>query len=185
MEGCLSTLVKLLILAGLFIAGLFIGYFYYQGIFDGPLVEYSFRRVEKLSPEDALRRVDATLTVEQAAKNLSRVDRRWVLWTGLYSDTRVLSQTLNALTVRTTGESKRVFVAFCDQSMANTGIHVGDTIEVLGIVRRLWVASEDREGRQYPQVLAIRVRKVTPVPEASTGTEPATRVTKEIKDSHP
>ena len=52
MEGCLSTLIKLLILGGLFIVGLVGGYFYYLGAFDAQLVKLALDGMPKLKVEE-------------------------------------------------------------------------------------------------------------------------------------
>ncbi|MBI4862575.1 MAG: hypothetical protein HY815_20300 [Candidatus Riflebacteria bacterium] len=167
MDGCLTTLIKLFILGLLFVSGLVMGYLYYQGVFDPYLVEYTLRRLDPVAPEEAEKRVDARATVEDACRNFSLVDRRYVVWPGTLTDSRALTTELTTLTIRSASESRRLFVAYYSGSFENLGIRLGDQIEVLGQARKVWVPAEDREGRPYPQVIAIRVRKGSLTPGAA------------------
>lgn len=160
MEGCLTGLIKLIILAGLFCLGLVAGYMYYQGVFDPPLVNWAYQQIGDVSPAEASRRVDPLATPELAASDFSKVDRRYVRWRGQISEIRNLTPTLTGLNLLAGAEPRRMTVVFANRPLDSLGVRVGDEVEVLGYARRLLVPSEDREGHRFPQVLALEVKKV-------------------------
>lgn len=160
MEGCLSTLIKLIILGGLFCVGLVGGYFYYQGLFDQYLVGWAFEKMPKVTVEQASKSVDAQATPEAAYRDLSAVDARFVLWRGQVSESRALGPDLTALTVLTSQAPRRVAMVYVARSLQTLSLRLGDEVEVLGWLKKTLVMAEDREGHRYPQVLALSVRKL-------------------------
>src|SRR5437762_2434437 len=99
MEGCLSTLIKLMILGGLFVAGLVGGYFYYAGFFDPQLMRFAIDGMPKLKYEEVVPLIDATATPDLALANPSATDRKWVRWRGSISETRSVAPDLTQLTL--------------------------------------------------------------------------------------
>jgi hypothetical protein len=170
-EGCLSNLIKLIILGGLFCVGLVAGYFYYQGAFDAYLVAYAFDKMPRVPVEQATKAVDAAVTPEAAYKDLGAVDARYVLWRGQVSETRSLAHDLTAVTLLTNEAPRRVAMVFVTKPLQSIGVRLGDDVEVLGWLKKTLVMSEDREGRRYPQILALSVTKVQArgAPEADPG----------------
>lgn len=174
MEGCLSTLIKLMILGGLFIVGLFAGYLYYVGYFDPQLVRFAFDGMPKLKYEEVVPLIDPTATPEAAFANPNATDRKWVRWRGTVSETRSIPQELTQLTLLTSATPRRTVVVFADVRLAAVDARVGDELEVVGWSRKTLVLSEDREGHKYPQVLAVKITKIVPVaptPSASPDAE--------------
>src|SRR5262249_22651038 len=102
-------------------------------------------------------------------------------------DVRTIGTKYTALTLLTRLEPRQTEIVFYDQPFADTKIRIGDTIEVLGVLRELSVVSEDREGHPYPQVLALQVLKVAP--GSGVAARPmqdfSGRVTKETKSNGP
>lgn len=170
MEGCLSTLIKLMILGGLFIVGLVAGYFYYVGYFDPQLVRFAFDGMPKLKYEEIVPLLDAAATPEAAFANPNATDRKWVKWRGSLSETRTISNDLTQLTLLTSATPRRTVVVFVDLRLASIDARVGDEMEVVGWSRKTLVLSEDREGHRYPQVLAVKLTKIVapaPAPQPS------------------
>ena len=183
MEGCLSALIKLLILAGLFLVGLVTGYLYYLGTFDVYLVRRAFGNLQKLSADDAGKLVDAQASPANAYPEPSALEGRWVRWKGTITEAPPKGE-YTQLSVVSADAARKLFVVFVDKPLEGVGAIVGDEVEVLGLVRRTWVLTEDREGHKYPQVLANSVKKlVAPRPgsaaaggedgEVAHGAEPA------------
>ena len=173
MEGCLSTLIKLMILGGLFVLGLVGGYFYYVGFFDPQLVKFALDGMPKIKVEEAIPLIDATATPEAAFTNPAATDKKWVRWRGSISETRSIAPDLTQLTLLTSSAPRRTVVVFVDHQRAPIDGRVSDEIEVIGWSRRTLVLSEDREGHRYPQVLALKVTKLTPVVPASAASTDA------------
>jgi hypothetical protein len=165
MEGCLTALIKMMILGFLFLVGLVLGYLYYQGTFDPPLVRYHFGQIEGVTSDRAASAVDAAATPELASRDFSKVDGKYVQWVGQVAEFKPLAPDLAFLSILTSEEPRRVAVVFTNKSLEPLSLRIGDRLEVLGLARRLLVPSEDREGQRFPQVLAVRLRKVADRPE--------------------
>jgi len=171
MEGCLSALIKLLILAGLFLVGLVTGYLYYLGTFDGYLVKRSFGGMPKITADEAAKLVDPKATPGVAFADPASVDGRWVLWRGTITESTPKGD-YTQLTLISSDSSRKQFVVFSDRGLEKSDAVVNDELEVLGMVRRTFVLTEDREGHRYPQVVAISVKKISaPPPSAGGGGE--------------
>jgi hypothetical protein len=187
MEGCLSTLIKLLILGALFVVGHVLGHMYLQGAFDSYLLDHSFKSVIGITVGDATKRVDIQATPDVAHRSQEMVEGKVVLWQGQFFEVRTIGTRYTALSLLTHVEPRQIEIVFYNQPLADSGIRIGDTIEVLGVARKLLVVSEDREGHPYPQILALQVKKIASGPGSSSQAiqDYTGRVTKERKTSGP
>lgn len=155
MDGCLGWMLRAVLIVVFFAAGGVLGYFYITGSFDSYLVEWEISRLEGITLDEALKRVIPDATLEQAYQDLSRVEQRFVLWSGELIDLRSLDNQLRILTIN--GGRSQFFLAFYQGEMEN--ITIGEQVEIVGYVRQLLIQSGGQGAAQMPHVIAFRVEK--------------------------